>query len=252
MTTTVDREFAAEFLKSVDDPGSHGVHILFNQFWRYAPDEVVTSYQEQFNAIEACAAHDESRHYPEPTTLERLESCPDGSLGAALHEFIVANGLEENLAINYRVFHKALEDNGMLDGMPEQFRYTVLRGFQLHDYLHTLTGYGSSPMGEIGLQAFCLAQTRFPYFSMWVAVTTSRMTFVDPSSIEPLMDAITGGWQYGRSVANIQLEDWEKRLDEPLADLRVEYGLPPDGWDGFRREQLGSLERLTTSRRHGI
>lgn len=229
---TVSRDFAEQFLSSVDDPARHGVHLLFNEFWQYAPDEVRDAYVTGFLADDANRRFDAERRYADPITVERLTQCPPGSLGEALRSFVVDNGLEQNLATNYRSFHDALEASGTLDGMPEPLRYAVLRGFQLHDVLHVVTGYGPSPAGEIGLQAFCLAQTSFPYFAMWVAVTTTRMTFLDPAVITPLMDSITRGWAFGRTVENIQFESWELRLDEPLGALRAEYGIPVDGWCG--------------------
>ena len=234
MPAPIDREFAEQFLRSVDDPGAHGVHLLFNQFWQYAPAEVAQSYADHFLAMDDARALYEEQYYADPMTVARLAQSPAGSLGEAMHEFIVANGLEQNLATNYRTFHQSLQDAGVLDGLPEPLRWAVLRGFQLHDFLHVVTGYGPSPGGEISLQAFCLAQTNFPYFAMWVAVTASRMTFVDPTTIQGLMDNVSSGWQYGRRVQNIQFHRWEDRIDEPLADLRAEFGLPAGGWDDMK------------------
>ncbi len=113
--------------------------------------------------------------------------------------------------------------------MPEPLRYAVLRGFQTHDFQHVVTGYDSSGWGEIALQAFCLAQLQFPYFGMWISVVTTRMTFVEPRSIVPMMDAITDGWRLGRQVGNIQIERWEAMLDQPLAGLRARYGIAAAG-----------------------
>ena len=113
----------------------------------------------------------------------------------------------------------------MLDGMPEPMRYAVLRGFQTHDFLHVLTGYDSSSRGEITLQAFSLAQLQFPYFAMWMSVVATRMTFVDPHMITPMMDSITDGWQLGRTTPNLMTEKWESMLGEDLSALRTRYGL---------------------------
>ncbi len=84
--------------------------------------------------------------------------------------------------------------------MPGEMKYAIIRGFQIHDILHVITGYTPSGLDELSLQAFCLAQLQFPYFGMWMATTTSRMTFLDPDAIVPVMDAISRGWQLGRSV----------------------------------------------------
>ena len=126
-----------------------------------------------------------------------------------------------------------LEASGQLDGMPQECKYAVLRGFQTHDFQHVITGYSSDGISEIKLQAFCLAQIRFPYFGMWVSNVTSRMTFIDPDSIVPIMDAISDGWKLGRSIKNIQFEKWEERLEQPLAEVRKEFGIDPAGSQPF-------------------
>lgn len=229
MTATIAPAFAESLLRTFNDPSDLPVHLLFNQFWKHAPAEVVDAYAARFTDDPALAEFVADGHYPDPLTLDQLAACPAGSYGAAVHTFIVDNGLEANLATNYRSFHQALEANGMLDGMPEPMRYAVLRGFQLHDLIHVLTGHGPSPRDEIALQAFCLAQLQFPYFAMWISVVTTRMTFIDPTTIVGLMDAISEGWQYGRAIPNVQLHRWEDHLDEPLGDLRRAHGIDPAG-----------------------
>jgi ubiquinone biosynthesis protein Coq4 len=107
--------------------------------------------------------------------------------------------------------------------LPPVLRYKVLRGYQTHDLHHVITGYPATPYGELGLQAFGLAQMSFPYAAMWISVVTAHMTFVDPSMIQPAMDAITQGWDHGRRSRSIQFVKFEQMLDRPLADLRREY-----------------------------
>ncbi len=154
---------------------------------------------------------------------------PDGSLGRDYHAFLTENGLEKNLATDYKRLHDFMARSGQLDRMPEDLKYAIIRGFQIHDILHVITGYTPSRLHELGLQAFCLAQLQFPYFGMWMATTTSRMTFLQPDAIVPVMDAISGGWQLGRHVENLQFERWEAMFAEPLSDVRLRYGIPPEG-----------------------
>lgn len=216
-------EFAKHLVSTFNDPSQNGVHMLFNQWWAHAPEDVKEKYVEAFVNDPQYAEFLGERHYAEPLDLEEMRTLPDGSLGKAYHDWIVDNGLTAAIATNYRQFHEALDAAGALDGMPEPMKYAVLRGFQTHDFQHLLTGYDSSGRGEISLQAFCLAQLRFPYFGMWMSVITTRMTFVDPNTIVPMMDAISEGWQFGRTVRNIQCEKWETMLDQPLEDVRSRY-----------------------------
>lgn len=100
----------------------------------------------------------------------------------------------------------------------------LLRHFQLHDLLHVLTGYPATSAGEIALQAFCLAQARFPYFSMWMSVITTRMTLLDPTLIVTMMDAISDGWAFGRRAKHIKFVRGDK-FDLPLHEIQTAYGL---------------------------
>jgi ubiquinone biosynthesis protein COQ4 len=218
---TIDRAFAENLLNTFDDPGTYGVHVLFNQWWQYAPEEAIAAYLADFERIPEQRDFLDRAYLPEPLDLETLAGYAPGLFGRDYHDFIVDNGLEKNIATNYRQFHEFLSASGQLDRMPEQLRYAIIRGFQVHDMMHVLTGYPATPSGEIALQAFCLAQIRFPYFAMWMSVVTTRMTFLDPASIVSLMDSITDGWQRGRSARNIQFPEWETMLDRPTADLRA-------------------------------
>lgn len=227
--TTLDRRFAEYLMRAFDDPQQYGVHQLFNAWWRFAPEDVKAKYLADFDSIPAQRAFVEERYYADPLDLGGLGNLPAGSLGRSYRDFIVDNRLEKNIAINYRAFHEWLAAAGRLDGMPEPMQYAVLRGFQGHDFQHVVVGYDSSPRGEIALQAFCLAQLRFPYFAMWMSVVATRMTFLDPDAIRPAMDAITEGWQLGRRVSNIQFEKWETLLDQPLEEIRKQHGIDPAG-----------------------
>ena len=108
-------------------------------------------------------------------------------------------------------------------------KYAVVRGFQIHDYFHILTGYLTDGRGEMALQAFTLAQRRLPYSSAWMATLTSQMTFKHPRMTDAVMDSITDGWQRGRTARNLNYTRWEGRLGERVDDLRVEYGLAGPG-----------------------
>lgn len=131
--------------------------------------------------------------------------------------------------MNYRMFHQALEASGVLKNMPPELEYAVLRGFQTHDFLHVAAGYPATPRAEIALQAFSLAMLRFRYFAMWMSTVTARMTIVDPDTIEPLMDDISAGWQYGRRAKNISFLKWEEMLEQPLEEIRRDFGLVVPG-----------------------
>lgn len=220
-------EFAPLFLKTINQMHENPVALLFNQWWNRATPEVVQTYRDNLLSDPDFAAFVEEEHYADPLDMDELAALPEDTLGSVYRRWIVDNGLTAQIAMDYRQFHTSLADSGQLDGMPPELQYAVLRGFQIHDFLHVLSGYDPSPQGEIALQAFSLAQLQFPYFAMWMSTVTTQMTYLRPESIVPLMDAITDGWQYGRRTPQLSLHRWEDELERPLADVREEWGIEP-------------------------
>ena len=138
---------------------------------------------------------------------------------------MLENELEENLGKNDRPFNEELHQSDKLDRLPEDMSYMMVRGFQIHDFQHVLTGYDPSPLGELALAAFYLAQIRFPYHAMRMAVTTAHMAFLNPQITTSAMDAIVDGWSYGRSAKNLNFVRWEEEIDTPLETLRQRMDL---------------------------
>jgi ubiquinone biosynthesis protein Coq4 len=222
-------EFVQNMVRTFNDSDEHGVHLLFNEWWPHAPDFTIGRYLKNFLATPGAEEFLRQRYFADPISLDALEAMTPESLGRGYYGFLTTNGLEKNLATNYKRLHDAVAAAGQLDRMPEEMRYAVIRGFQIHDILHVVTGYTPKGLDELSLQAFCLAQLQFPYFGMWMATTTSRMTFLQPDSIVPVMDAIAQGWRYGRAVRNLQFERWESMFGEPLGDVRLRYGIAREG-----------------------
>lgn len=160
---------------------------------------------------------------------------------------MIDHDLVEELAAGYHARHDELVLSGKIDRMPPVPAYKVLRGFQTHDLHHVLTGYPPTPLGELAIQAFQLAQMDFPYAAMWISVVTGHMTLVDPLLIKPAMDAITHGWGSSRSARSIQFVKFEHRIDEPLDALRVEYGLLKEVWSEAETPRRAVPELLRTA-----
>ena len=217
--------FAKLLVESFNSQDRMPVSQLFNEFWPFCSPEVAQTYARLIRETPGFAENYAETWYAPPLDLDALLAMPEGTLGRAYGRFIDDNGLKAQIAMDYRAFHESMEANGKLDNMPDELKYAVLRGFQVHDFMHLVTGYRPMKTGEQAVLAFCLAQIDFPYFGIWMSVTTTRMTFVDPTMIGPLMDAITDGWRAGRAAKNIQYFRFEEHLDQPLAKLRREFGI---------------------------
>jgi len=224
-SATIDEAFAGKFLKSVNTPLDYGVYHLFHEWWDEAPQSAIDAYSRELASIPEAAPLLAEKFIAEPISLDRLAACRPGTLGHAYRAFIIDNGLEQNLGRNYRLFNEELSQSGKLDRLPPDLSYMMVRGFQIHDFLHVLTGYEATHYGELALASFYLAQLRFPYHAMRVAVTTAHMAFLRPGFIVEAMDAFVDGWTYGRSARNLNFERWEDELDTPLDVLRARMNL---------------------------
>lgn len=221
----VNREFAEKFLRAVDRPMEYGVYFLFHDWFEEAPQSAIDEYLAELAKMPEARAVIDEGFVSEPLSLEELAKCAPGTLGQGYHDFIVANNLEANLGRNYREFNEQLHASGKLDRLPEDLSYMMIRGFQIHDFLHVLTGYDSSPLGELGIAAFYLAQLRFPYHAMRMAVTLGHTAFVKPEATVDVMDAICDGWSYGRTAKNLNFVRWEEELNTPLVELQQRMNL---------------------------
>lgn len=225
MVQAIDRAFGEKFLTCSDNFYDYGVHLLFNEWWAQAPQDAIDKY------VEAIEKHPEqgplaaARWYAPPFSLAQLEGYGPDTVGKAYLRFMVENDLVEKLAAGYQELTEQFAADGKLDRMPDVMRYKVLRGYQTHDLHHVLTGYAATPLDELALQAFQLAQQDYPYSAMTLATILTHATLVDPYLIKPAMDAITEGWAFGRRAKSIQFVAFEAMLDHPLADVRAEYGL---------------------------
>lgn len=221
----VARSFANKFLTAVDRPFDYGVYFLFHDWWAEAPQEAIDAYERELRSISGVDEFLAERYLAEPLSVEDLDHCVPGTLGHGYRRFIVDNGLEANLARNYQSFNMQLSEEGQLDRLPEDLSYTIVRGFQIHGFLHVLTGFSPRPVGELAQAAFHYAQLRFPYHAMRVAVTTAHIAFVQPDAITSAMDAMSAGWTMGRSCENLHFTRWEDELETPLVELRERAGI---------------------------
>ncbi|MDJ0921789.1 MAG: Coq4 family protein [Henriciella sp.] len=221
----VDRGFVEKFMISVDRPLDYGVYFLINDWWETATQDAIDAYMEELYAIPGAEDFLREGHIAEPMVVEDLKDYAPGTLGAAYRDFVVENNLMKNFGTDYRKFQKELMASGKLSKMPEEMAYMSVRGTQLHDFMHVLTGYGATIPGELALASYYLSQIRSPYHAIRLAVVMTHTALVAPKGNLPAMDAFVDGWYYGRNSMNINFEKWEERLGEPLSALQSEMNL---------------------------
>ena len=158
------------------------------------------------------------RYLAEPPDVEALKALPEDSLGYAFARYLIENGLDPAL-LRESAFIEAHEKRGVDVG------YLAARGFQLHDMFHVLTGYDTTPLGEVRVVSFTVAQYPAPYPAMIIGTRPLQAALYKPQLLPILMDAITEGWARGRAAASLIAVRWEEQFERPLKELQAEYGL---------------------------
>ena len=149
---------------------------------------------------------------PAPIDLDALEQLPPGSLGHCYASQLKSQGITPQTLIDPTPITSDKE-------------FIVHRLKETHDIVHVLTGFGVDGVGEIGLQAFNLAQNRSP-LAVLLIFGGMLKTLQDDEPLEELLHAISRGFEMGlkaECVVGSRLEDaWER----PLNEWRMELNLP--------------------------
>lgn len=155
-------------------------------------------------------------------SLASLSRLPEGTLGRAYARFMTDRGLShEDLVL--------VEGESDMDWMRNHLRET-------HDLWHVATGFDTDVAGELGVQAFYLAQLKGPLPVLLLAVGMLNTLFKGMDDADRRMRAITRGWLLGRRGASLFGTAWSERWGEPLESFRRAHRLDLDAVDRFLEE----------------
>lgn len=191
---------------------------LAHTFMRVGDKEALEGFDAMSLASPVAQEMLKSRYLSPTPDRSYLESLPDGSLGREFERYLADNGLDANL-LRESAFIEAHRERG------EEVGYLAERGFQLHDLFHVLTGYDTTPLGEVRVVSFTVAQTPAPYPAMIIASRPLQMVLYKPELLPAVMDAITEGWALGRRAKPLIGVEWEEYWECPVTELREKYGL---------------------------
>jgi ubiquinone biosynthesis protein COQ4 len=93
---------------------------------------------------------------------------------------------------------------------------------ETHDLWHVVTGSPLSMVGEIQLQAFCLAQLQLSRF--WLALLTKNLLkslIYDIEVADGYMNALTQGWLMGKAAKPLFGLDWCGLWEMPIDQVRA-------------------------------
>ena len=155
----------------------------------------------------------QERYLAPSPDIEALLKYPENSLGYAYASYIKESGFDPNF---YRKV--AVEDDAS---------YIVLRIRQTHDLWHIVTDFSVDVVGELGLKAFELAQTRRTMSAILLAGGLLSTLFKSPEGLDRLLDRIAVGYRMGAKAKPFLAQKWEEHWEKPLSEWRAELGVEP-------------------------
>jgi ubiquinone biosynthesis protein Coq4 len=130
-------------------------------------------------------------------------------------------------------FARNLTDKGF---DPDYFRkreikndidYVLMRLRQTHDIWHVITGFDTDPVGELGVKAVEVAQTRRPMAAVVSCGGVMRFLLHDPENLGKVLAAVSAGYQMGIKSKLLLAQRWEDHWDRPLDEWRAMLNLTP-------------------------
>lgn len=148
-----------------------------------------------------------------------LQTLPQGSVGAAYLDFIVAQDFS---AYGLADESRKVADSEIEAAHPRAWYARRLR--DVHDVWHVLTGYRADALGEACVVAFSLPQTRSSGFGLIAAAIAVQ--FARARTGYPCARAVFQAWRDGRKAAWLPGQDYEALLAEPLDQARRRLRIP--------------------------
>lgn len=193
---------------------NNGVDIqgIFDVEDALAKQEVVAAQITYLKSIPEIAQIFEERYIGPTYNVEELLKLPEDSLG-----FAYAYNLR---GVNYPPgFYPEVE---VLDDVS----YYSLRMRQTHDIWHTVSGYGLTLFGGVGLAGFQFGQNRDPLAFLLIAADILN-SIKSHRDLDTYMLIVQEGYNAGRKAKPFLAQKWEEAWEKPLAEWRAELNVAP-------------------------
>lgn len=154
-------------------------------------------------------------HPPLAVDLPALRRLPEGTLGRVFGDWLTAKNFQPGELVEH-----AHGDNEV-----ERYRRHLA---STHDLWHVLTDFDTDVPGEVGLQAFYLAQLDTPLAVVLISAMLLRRLRHPDADVASCMDAISRGWRMGKAARPLFGVDWAALWSTPLADVRARFALAPE------------------------
>lgn len=154
----------------------------------------------------------QKRYCPEPYDVDEMLSLSPESLGGMYARHMKSRGLRPDFFDAETPRHK--------------MHYLRLRMRQTHDIWHTLTGFDTDPVGEVGLQGFYFAQFTNGQSALIIAGAILKSILrTRYGELERFVEAFSEGYRNGRRSHPLLGVQWEDLWREPVADLRRRFDI---------------------------
>lgn len=152
------------------------------------------------------------RYAPPPYDMQALLRLDPATLGGAYARHMQARGLRPDYYTRETPRHK--------------LHYLRLRIHQTHDIWHMLTGFGTDPAGEVGLQAFNFAQFTNGQAALILAGAILKSVLKRRyGELEKFVEAFCEGFRNGRRARPMLGVKWEGLWHEPVDELRRRFDI---------------------------
>ncbi|BDA72100.1 hypothetical protein CAL7716_062660 [Calothrix sp. PCC 7716] len=148
--------------------------------------------------------------------LETLLKLPEDSLG-----YVYASRLKQanlkplDLDPNLFSWQKVNSDVSYIE-----YRYQIT-----HDLWHVVTGFDTSVLGELGLQAFYVAQFRLPSAVVALVGALIGSLVASKDMLPKYLAVIEQGWQMGKTAKPLIAAKWEQGWNKSILQWQKELDI---------------------------
>ncbi|MBD2520908.1 Coq4 family protein [Nostoc sp. FACHB-133] len=152
------------------------------------------------------------RWLPAPFNLDDLGKLPEGTLGHVYAREMKARGFDP-------YFYKKV-------AVVDDISYLKMLWRSTHDIYHVVAGFDTNGIGEIGLQAFFLAQTPIPISVMLLSFGMVMISLYQPNNFKALMTEISRGYRVGsHTPGKLIAQKWDQLWDVQVSEIRERLGV---------------------------
>ncbi|MDC0744205.1 Coq4 family protein [Polyangium mundeleinium] len=145
--------------------------------------------------------------------LDALRALPEGTVGRAYARLLDRSGLRP-LTMSAAIQARFAEN-------PYALRYT-----STHDLFHLLTGFPTTPAGEIGLYAFMMAQGFGARNLLHLWGSAAVYALLMPLHAPGILHNVRVGLSMGKKAKILIEAPFEEMLADPIEEVRQRLGLP--------------------------